>query len=427
MLLSITVSNYKSFRKEITLSLEPTLPKTRLSENLFSRGRYTAHTSAVIYGANASGKSNLLSVLSFIKELVLKSAGESQAGAKINTNPFKLSNTSKEPSHFEIIFVVDEIKYRYGFETTIKEITAEWLFMAERIKEYPLFVRENQNIDVMDRFSEGKNLEEKTRPNALFLSVVAQFNGVIASKLISWFRTTNSISGINDESGLMFTIEQLKNPEMKKLAVDWLQSADLSIDDIQVTHFDVTRDGLPDDMPEDLKKMILRSTDKGFSIQTTHKVYDIDNNIIGETNLELGQEESQGTKKFFCLFGPISDTLKNGKILFVDELDARLHPFLTKVIVQWFNSKNNNPNGAQIIFATHDVNLLSRKTYRRDQIWFTEKDRGESTDLYSLAEYIFPDGSGKVRQDASWEKDYIQGRYGAIPFVGNFSKLFKNN
>ena len=160
-------------------------------------------------------------------------------------------------------------------------------------------------------------------------------------------------------------------------------------------------------------------------ISTIHNFYNDEGVSIGITKFNFYTQESEGSKKYFRLSGPIINTLIEGKILVIDELDARLHPILTAEIVRMFNSKATNTNNAQLIIATHDTNLLSAKTFRRDQIWFTEKDNAEATDLYSLVEYKLP--RGKVRNDASFAKDYIRGRYGAIPFPGNFNSIWSNN
>jgi uncharacterized protein len=147
-----------------------------------------------------------------------------------------------------------------------------------------------------------------------------------------------------------------------------------------------------------------------------HQKFDSDGNYISFERFNLEAQESEGTQKIFALSGTLVDTLNNGKVLIFDELDARLHPLISLAIVQLFNSNKTNPNNAQLIFMTHDTNLLSNKLFRRDQVWFTEKNRYGATDLYSLAEY-------KVRNDASFESDYIKGRYGAIPYVGNLSSM----
>jgi AAA15 family ATPase/GTPase len=156
-------------------------------------------------------------------------------------------------------------------------------------------------------------------------------------------------------------------------------------------------------------------------VTTLHKKYDSDNKFKSITLLDIDTHESEGTKKLFALAGPILKILKEGKTLIIDELDARLHPLLTEAIIRLFNSNETNPNNAQLVFTTHDTNLLTNKLFRRDQIWFTEKNKVGATDLYSLAEFK------GVRSDASYEKDYIAGKYGAIPFIGGLQRLVEGD
>ena len=157
-----------------------------------------------------------------------------------------------------------------------------------------------------------------------------------------------------------------------------------------------------------------------ISIQTVHQKFDNKGKYISPELFDLNKHESEGTQKVFEIAGVLVDTLKNAEILIIDEFDARLHPLISRTIVDLFNSNETNPNNAQLIFMTHDTNLLNNKLFRRDQIWFAEKNRYAVTDLYSLAEY-------KIRNDASFEKDYIKGRYGAVPYIGNLSHLIESN
>lgn len=351
-----------------------------------------------------------------------------QATDEIKIRPFKLcSDFVKAPSYFEILFLIDEIRYRYGFEADNKSVKSEWLFSLGSTRESLLFVRNEGGIDVKNAFKEGKNLEEKTRENALFLSVVAQFNGEISKKIIKWFQSSHIISGIDDEKYEGITCRVFQNIKHKNKIVEMLRIADLGIEDIAVQAFDLTEERLPKEMPIEIKKDILQKLKgaKTFEVLPTHKMYDKENNEIGLTNFDFNLEESEGTKKFFRFAGPILLTLSSGSVLVVDELDTKLHPDLARAIVMLFNSKKTNPHNAQLIFATHNTNLLGSNFLRRDQIWFTEKNNIGATDLYSLVEYKLPETNEKVRNDASFEKDYFRGRYGAVPVLGNLIKLFE--
>ncbi len=425
MLLQFTLGNYKSIKDPTTLNMIAVNPiKEFSSENIINVDRYSFLKSAVIYGANASGKSNLLDGLNFIRWFVINSSKESQIDDEIEVEPFLLNKAvSKEPSSFELSFLINNAKYRYGVELNNEQVISEYLLKSTKIKENPLFIRDADGIEVFKEFKEGKGLEDKTRNNALFLSVVSQFNGQISGEIIKWFKSYNVISGLRDHRYEGFTASLFKDEKLKKQIVDLITQADLGISEIEVNDFLISKDTLPDDMPDELKKTILKENEGsvGYNIDTFHKVYDDNDQESGIAKFDFDDQESEGTKKFFRLAGPILDTLQKGKILVIDELDARLHPLLTRQIVRLFNSQKFNSKGAQLIFATHDTNLLSACTFRRDQIWFAEKDHFGSTEVYSLADYILP--KGKVRKDASFEKDYMQGKYGAIPFLGNFNKL----
>jgi hypothetical protein len=199
--------------------------------------------------------------------------------------------------------------------------------------------------------------------------------------------------------------------------MQFLEKADLGIRDMIIERQESKTDGAT---AGELMKPV--SQLQQTSISTSHNIYSDDGDVIGSAGFVFDFQESEGSKKYFRLSGPIIDTLSSGKVLFVDELDARLHPVLTVEIVRLFNSRETNPNNAQLIFATHDTNLLSSNLFRRDQVWFTEKDQVEATDLYSLVEYKTK--KGLVRKDASFEKDYFRGRYGAIPLLGDFNQIW---
>ncbi|MBN1761010.1 MAG: ATP-binding protein [Chitinispirillaceae bacterium] len=419
MLIEFEVGNYLSFKKPVRLSLVAANTDKELLEcNTFEVGRYRLLRSAAIYGANASGKSNLLSALNFMAKFVTTSSRESTAQDEINVIPFKLDyDTENEPSRFETTFLIGNTRYRYGFEATRKQIVGEWLFCSEKIKEKILFLRTQDGIDVRPIFNEGSDLESKTRDNALFLSVVAQFNGTIAKEIFNWFTSLICMYGNNDQSFSEYTAKKLLDEEEKSELLDFIKESDLGIEDIKITELD-------DNNKFRLAGIPPRNNDIRLAIFTVHKKFrqEIED---GFSIMDLTSEESEGTKKFFRFAGPIFTCIKWGLTVCFDELDAKLHPLLTRAIVRLFNSPANKHN-AQLIFTTHDTNLLQAKDLRRDQIWFTEKDQTASTDLYSLAEFKNEQGS-KIRKDAAYENNYIQGRYGAIPFLGDFGAVLKGN
>ncbi len=403
MLIEFTVGNYLSFKDIKTLSLEATAIKDN-PENVIKKGKYNLLRSAVIYGANSSGKSNLIKAFEKMREIIINS-GKHSSTDELVIIPFLLSDeTENQPSYFEILFLMDGIRYRYGFEADKIMVHAEWLYENKGNKENNLFIRERDKIDVTKDFEEGKGLEEKTRDNGLFLSVADQFNGKKAKQIMKWFNDQNVFSGIQHEKLRHLTSIILEDDNLTSYIMDLLNPLSLGFFDIKLIKFDKGE-----------KDQVL----------TSHNKYDRSGNVIGKHEFKLIEQESSGTNKLYDMAGYLVAGLKTGRLTIIDELDAKLHPLLTLAIINLFNSPVHNKFNAQLIFATHDTNLLNNGCFRRDQIYFIEKNNLEASDLYSLVEYREADGK-KVRNDRSFEKDYIAGRYGAIPFIGDFSNLFNH-
>lgn len=434
MIIQFSVENYRTFRNKATLSFVATNydKDTREDENVIvdSNLNYRLLKSAVIYGANASGKSKFLEALIFMKSFILKSSIDGQKGNKIPVEPFRLNTESAdEPSELEIVFVYKNEIYRYGFEVNHEEVVAEWLYHRPKTKEIEIFYRNYQTFETHKRkFQKGRTLikEDLIRNNALLISVGAQFNEMYSSNVIDYFLKIGTISGIKEEGYEGYTIRKSKDPIFKGKILELLKAADLGIQDVQVETVDL--EDLPDDMPKELRDYIVKkSKDEGaeivFDISTVHKLYDYQQRLVGNTNLSMDEDESSGTKKFFALTGPILDTLENGYVLIIDELDSRLHPNLVCKIVNLFNSKENNPNNAQLLFNTHDTNLLGANLFRRDQIWFTEKNGFGEAKLFSLSDFK----SEEVRKNESFEENYIRGKYGGVPYLGFFDEITHKN
>jgi len=422
MLIEFTVGNFRSFKERATLSMVAAKikardPKVNENNTILVDDKLTLLTSAAVYGANASGKSNLVHALLFMRQFVLASSKESQSGEPIEVVPFRLSAVNeKEPSFFQVVFWLNGKQYRYGFEARQEKIAAEWLFSVPSTKEAALFIRENDEIKVTGKFKEGKGLEPLTRANALFLSVVAQFNGQVAQQILGWFRQAGLVSGLDDTAYRNFTVAQFAQGNLRAEIIQLIRKLDLGIVDIFHENVDKSQVVLPAELPDELKTLIFKNIEGGLTaIKTVHKKWDADGRPSETATFDLG-DESNGTQKLFFLSGPILDTLANGRVLVIDEMEARLHPLMTRAILELFNSPETNPKRAQLIFTTHDTNLLSNKLFRRDQIWFVEKDRQGRSHLYSLAEI-------KVRNDASFENDYMAGRYGAIPYLGEVRQV----
>ena len=395
MLIQFTVGNYLSFKEPVTLSMTATDERAKFEKlnenNVFKIDEeLSLLKSAAVYGANASGKSNLVKAMAFMHWFVVNSSKNTQVNELIDMEEFIFSTeTEGKPSSFEIVFILEGRVYRYGFEVDKKQVISEWLFHVPKVKEFKLFKRNGNKIDMGKNFKEGNLFADRTRDNALFLSVNAQFNGKISTKLLRWFESNfNVVFGINTDVYRRIAIQYFNR--YKNNILKLINKFDLGIDDIKL---------------------------EGSKLITFHKKYDSKGNVVSQAILDFDENESEGTKKLFALAVPILDTLKNGEVLAIDELDARFHPLMTRTIIDLFNSKDTNPYNAQLIFMTHDTNLLSNTIFRRDQIWFVEKNKEGVSDLYSLVEF-------KVDNDADFENDYIKGKYGAIPFIGNFIQLF---
>lgn len=433
MLIQFSVKNFRTFREKAILSLIASNydKTTRESDNVIKEDAFNLRIlkSAVIYGANASGKSKFMEALMFMKHFVITSSKESQKGDKISVEPFRLSTeTDHLPSEFEIIFTIKNEIYRYGFEVDSKTVISEWLYHKPKTKEVELFYREYQDFETHPRsFSKGNAVIKGglVRDNALLISVAAQFNETISINVINWFKQLKTISGLNEEGYHGFTMNKTQSPVHKSKILDLLKAADLGIQDIKLQKLNIEQ--LPKDMPKDLKERIIKTMREENAefisdIITFHQKYDHrKRNTQKNVRFSLDDDESSGTKKFFSLTGPILDVIENGHTLVVDELDSKLHPNLVCKLVALFNSKKINKNNAQLVFNTHDTNLLNSGLFRRDQIWFTEKNKYGEARLYSLADFK----SGNVRKKEAFEDNYIKGKYGAVPFLGYFDDLTK--
>jgi AAA15 family ATPase/GTPase len=360
--------------------------------------------------------------MNFMPWFVKNTSKGLQVEDKIPIRPFKFdAATENAPSHFQICFFHNELRYRYGFEVDKEAVKKEWLFRAEKEKEKesPLFLREGDGIEVTDDYAEGRGLEKNTRDNALFLSVVAQLNGKEAGSILRWFWGFRVLLGLNDMRYERYTASLLQDKNNRDLLLEFIRRADVGIENLIATEV-APKEGNQKKSPEGIPQELQQQ--KEIQIKTIHPKFR-QGVRDGVATIDFS-EESEGTKKLFRIAGPFLDCLKNGYIVGVDELDAKLHPLLTKAAVRLFNSTKSNPKNAQLIFASHDTNLLQSANMRRDQIWFVEKTEAGATDLYSLAEIKLAEGT-KVRNDAAFEKNYIRGRYGAIPFLGDLETLLK--
>jgi AAA15 family ATPase/GTPase len=442
MVIQLSIKNYRAFKNNSILSLVATNydKDTREDDNIILDDKHKLRLlkSAVIYGANASGKSKFIEALIFMRQFVLSSSKDSQKGDAINVAPFRLSSeTIQLGSEFEIIFTLKSERYRYGFEVNSEKIIAEWLYHKPKTKEVELFYRDYQDITTKMPKANFLIKEGMIRDNALFLSVLAQFNDKMAENILAWFGKITDISGLKEDGYLQYTMHLTKNEAQKERILAFLKNADIGIDDFKLKKFEyeseyekIQKSDMSDEFRIYVKgvKPLLEYAKKNnidfFSdVLTSHQQFDETGKAQSIIEFSLEKDESSGTRKFFALIGLILSTIDSGGVLFVDELDSKLHPNLVCKIVSLFNSKIFNPNNAQLIFNTHDTNLLSSGLFRRDQIWFTQKDKYGAAKLYSLADFK----TEEVRKNEAFEDNYIRGKYGAVPFLGDFEDIIQHS
>lgn len=394
MLIQFSVENYLSIKDKVVLSLLAS-KDTEHSEHLIIGGNKNYLKSSVIYGANASGKSNVLNAFWFMVNYVLTSHNQ-QVHKSIDRTPFKFDReTPALPSSFEVIFTANGIRYAYGFSVTDKAVTDEYLYYYPNGRQALIFERKDTTdfrftVDV----DEQNTLKERTSANKLYLSVASNWSYSKVIPVLEWFASCQIITkhSVADAYGL--EAEQLKDDDYRRVIASMLRVADLGIQALQI---------------RDTDPLSTLLNDVFTNIEAVHTVQDTAGNAFSYT-LNM-TEESDGTNSYFKLIGIVKKALDQGTLLVADEMDAHLHPLLTKHLVSLFNSAEFNPNGAQLVFTSHNTNLLDLDVLRRDQIWFTEKDeQTAATDLFSLYDF-------SIRKDAKVEKGYLIGRYGAIPFI----------
>ena len=411
MLLRFSVSNHLSIRDPQELLFTASSLKDR-QEGLFDSAaapRASVVPAVVIYGANASGKSNLVEAITLMRHLVLRSQIEGDPGGGVRRHAFRLDATSSgKPSSFEIDFVLDGVRHHYGFEANDNEFVSEWLYSFPKAHRRSLFVRDRDDYR-FGRALKGQNsvIASLTRPNSLYVSAAAQNRHEQLSKVFKYFRSLHGFLGVSvagSEASSWFSDEDI-DPRV----IDFLGQIDTGICDYRRREKEV---------PEEIRKFQLELSElvrkranvslepgtegKQIAIELGHRSRD------GEpVYLELSLE-SAGTRRLLLLLSLAYRALDRGTPLVIDELDASLHTLAAAEILKLFCSPATNPKGAQLIATTHDTNLMKSPVLRRDQLWFTEKDADGATHLYPLTD-IQTRGSDNI------EKGYLQGRYGAVP------------
>lgn len=413
MIQSFRFSNFRSFKEEASLSLEPVLAFREFPANVFLDGPFRILGQAAIYGANASGKSNVVKAIGFMRNFVLISSRLGSIDA-IPVEPFLLHpESSARPSLFEVAFVLEGVSFRYGFRVSRNAVEEEWLYRSEapRRKDRLCFERRAGDIQYGPGIPGAGRKAVKAEtllPNALLLPRLDQNNVEIAKTVMRFFSELVVISGSNDELFENYTNQAFSQTDSRDALLEIIRLADKTISDIGIDRQTISVGMLPPPIRATLPS---RLAETGNLDQTSVKMIRPDT-AGTPISFDMDGQESEGTVKLFHLSGPVHDILQNGRIAVVDELEAKLHPHLVAKLLSLFQSRETNPQNAQLIFVTHDTHLLSFGNLRRDQVWFCEKDASGASDFYSLAEMK----GVRVRKAANLERQYIRGRYGAIPF-----------
>lgn len=416
MIIELKVSNFRSIKELQTFSLVASKAKELEQNTSLIDNDLRLVRTAVIYGANASGKSNLLSALLFMRYFILSSAKDSQPGEKIQADPFKFDDSSqKNPSEFIITFIKDKVRYQYGFVVDENRIHEEWLFAYPTNRPQQWFSRSyNKDVNKYDyKFSKffkvSKHIVELTRSDVLFLSNAVKLNNGQLVPIYSWFQNDLVLIDPPKGRGMSFSesLDQFASPEGKKQLIKFINIADSSISNIQVQTEKFSESKHSNNMPPIINKdyYIKKMTGKDI-----HRITFEHNN--NNHSLEL-PDESEGTQRLFGYAGSWIEAIENGKTLIVDELDNSLHPLVVRFLIELICNPKINRKNAQLIFSTHDTSLLDNELFRRDQIWFVEKDDKNSSQLYPLLNF-------SPRKNESLNKGYLQGRYGALPYIGEW-------
>lgn len=411
MLLEFMCSNHKSIKDKIVFSALAGSDNTNddMTEEIAG---VKVLKSAVIYGANGSGKSNFIDAISFVKNLVVNSITH-QPGQGIRQIPHKLSGLGSE-STYQVQFVIKGIRYVFGFSLKNLLVSEEYLYYFPNGRQAKIFDRKDEKFTVGSKFR-GKfsSCKDVLKPNRLLLSCAANFTAVEeVADAFSFFNNELVVYGAeNQDNWMNYSLYQINsNEKMKRVVLSLMQDLGMGVKDIKVSIDQKKMESieLPPFLTDEFKNMLLQTKVDAITAKVVYEKFETD----------LLQDESTGVRKLFALLCPMIDILINGKVLLCDELEASLHEALVYELVKLFMTIKTD-KFAQIIFTTHETGLLNLDLFRRDQIWFTEMEGTDrSTDLYSLAEIK------NVRKDDNFGKGYITGKYGAIPMLNvNFADI----
>jgi uncharacterized protein len=432
MFIEFQVGNFRSFRdiQKFTMQAAPLRTNDSGDEegNVFTSSDIRLLKSKAIYGSNASGKSNFVKAFSAFALMVMNCVSVETIPKQIWKDSFKLlTDWNNEPIFFQYIFLNEGLIYRYGFQILNGKVSYEWLFEGEKRSEKEYLMRNGneykinkENFIGADKFVELASSpgNELFRDDTLFLTAAALNGNKIASKLRNEIKSIMMIDGIADNDARQFGMHTLvKGTEKQKNALkDFMKAGDTGIENLELKEINVNdfERGFNNESNES-------DNGKALSLFSSHIRYDENGKMIDKIFAPFGEWESEGTSKLFGIGALILESLKKGRTLVIDEFDARFHPNLSLKIIELYNSKKTNPHNAQIIFVTHDSGLLHRAELRRDQICFVNKDKYGISILVSLIEFK------GVRKDASYEKEYLNGNYEGVPYLGKMDSVVMQN
>lgn len=409
MLIQFNFKNFKSFKEDTTLDMTAASVKEHPYNTIETIYGERLLKTAAIYGANASGKSSLIEAFDFMRLFVTKSFEIGLRNKRIPVKRFLFDNESKsEVAEFEVFFIDQGIEYQYGFIVDSERIYQEWLYgKYDKEKDFEvLFERDGSFISCGERLKSAENFIDLIEEYTLFLSFIARTKIPEAKRIFHWFVFTDVVNFGNVILESIITQEipgdKFKDEYYRKRCEEYLSAIDTGICGIRV---------------EEIKNVSNEEGKTTFKVYSKHRIKDT--NAYVEIPLS---EESSGTQKIFFLFDFFMAALKEGSTLFIDELDAKLHPLLLRYVINMFHDSNINKNNSQLIYTTHDNYTLTKDIFRRDQIWFVEKDKEGGSKLYSLVEYKIEEDKQPI-DTLSYSKDYLLGRYGAVPLLKEFRLL----
>lgn len=424
MLIDLRVTNFRSIREQQVFSMVAgTRPEWRETHTFDTGidGLPRLLNSAALYGANAAGKTTLMRALLFVQQWVIHSSKNTQQGQKIGTTPFLFHRAWRDkPCEFEVNFIEEGVRYQYGFSADETRIHREWLIAYPQRRPQRWFDREFDVETGTYNWAFGSRARgsytlwsELTRENALFLSTAIMLNSQQLKPVFNWFQQKLVLvaAGVQLNPGLTF--DKLGTDEGKGHVMQFLQAADLDIDDLMLR-----REPILPGSPLPANRYIETKPENPMptlvQVLSMHRSSD-----TGElVPLDMA-EESEGTRRLFESAGAWLKVIEDGAVLLFDELDNSLHTQLVRFLIRLFHNPEINRKHAQLVFSTHDVSLLDPDQFRRDQIWFVEKDKEQASHIYSLLEF-------NPRKGEAFEKGYLSGRYGALPVIRDFLQLWPN-